>query len=698
MKPNPLLRKLTRRPALLAFALLLAWRGVDASGPVMLNFANAEIDTVVRAIGQISGKNFLVDPRVKGTLNIASVKPVSPELAYQILVSSLRMQGFAVVEGRGIVKVLPEADAKQHYSRTFGRAVGVGGDQVITQVYPLDHASATQLVAVLRPLIAPNNAISAYPGANILVITDYADNLKRISEIIAAIDKPNEAEFTVIRVQHLSAIELAQQLTRLFTEPLAQGQHAGPPGLTIAADVRGNNLLVRADSAGKLATLRELVTRLDVPSTGTGNLQVVHLRNADASKLAETLRALAAAETQAAPAPAAGPGAAGAGAATTGAAGATILADAPTNSLVIRAPDHVYNSLRAVIERLDTRRAQVFVEALIVEVTSDKAAEFGIQWQGPLVQRTGDFALVGGTNFNTGLRPGTGNNILSLATASALPNTGLNLALLQKFTLNGKTYEGLTALARALEQDADANILSTPNLLTLDNEEAKIVIGQNVPFITGSYSQAAGTTGAAVNPFQTIERKDVGLTLKVKPQVSEGGNVKLSILQEVSSVNDATQQGIITNKRAIETTVLVRDGEAIVLGGLIQDDTRQGMDKVPGLGNLPLLGGLFRAETRKRTKTNLMVFLRPVVVRDSDGMAQVTQDRYDYINQAHATFPARAHWLLGEQRWPALPDLKLDRLLAAQPRPAPQPTAATPAAAAGVAASPAPAPTMGWFD
>jgi len=681
------------RGALLVLTLLAAVPHTRASDPVMLNFANAEIDLVVRAIGQISGKNFLVDPRVKGTLNIASVKPVSPELAYQILVSSLRMQGYAVVEGRGVVKVLPEADAKQHFSRTFGKTVGVGGDQVVTQVYPLAHANAAQLVPVLRPLIAPNNAISAYPAANTLVITDYADNLKRISEIIAAIDKPNEAEFNVIRVQHVSAIELAQQLMRLFAEPGAAGPTT-PTAMTIAADTRGNSLLVRTDSPWRLATLRELVAQLDVPTTGGGHLQVVHLRNADATKLAETLRALAAAETQASSTPAA---ASGAVTPPAGAGGVSILADAPTNSLVIRAPDHVYNSLRAVIERLDTRRAQVFVEALIVEVTSDKAAEFGIQWQGPLVQRTGDFALVGGTNFNTGLTPGTGNNILALATASKLPNTGLNLALLQKFTLNGKSYEGLTALARALEQDADANILSTPNLLTLDNEEAKIVIGKNVPFITGSYSQATGATGAAVNPFQTIERKDVGLTLKVKPQVSEGGNVKLVIQQEVSSVSESTQQGIITNKRAIETTVLVRDGEAIVLGGLIQDDARQGMDKVPGLGNLPLLGGLFRAETRKRTKTNLMVFLRPVVVRDSDALSRVTQDRYDYINQAHASLPARAHWLLGDARHPALPNLKLDRMLAPPPARDAEPAAAA-TAAPDKRAQAAEGPAMGWLD
>lgn len=654
------------------FAWLLALACTShAQSTVMLNFVNAEIEAVTRAIGQLAGKNFLLDPRVKGTLNLHSVKPVTPEQAYHILIAALRMQGFAVVEGPDTIKVLPEADAKQHGGRIFGREVKAGGDHIVTQVYPLAHASAAQLVPVLRPLIAPNNAISAYPGANILIITDYAENLRRLSRIIEAVDRPNEGEFEVIRLEHLSAIELAQQLTRLFVEP---GQAAGhPPAVSIAADARSNSLLVRADSAGRMANVRELVRRLDVPATGMGQIRVVHLRNADAAKLAETLRALAAAEMRG-PMPVPPPAAAG----STATGAVTIVADVATNSLIIQAPDHLYNALRAVIDRLDTRRAQVFVEALIVEVTSEKIAEFGIQWQAPILQRTGDFALVGGTNFGSG-----GNNLLGLTAGIAsgnpqLPGPGLNLGLLQRITLDGKTYEGLTALARALEQDAGANILSTPNLLTLDNEEAKIVIGQNVPFLTGAYAQTGTATGGAtINPFQTIERRDVGLTLKVKPQVSEGGHVKLVLSQEVSSVSRDTQQGIITNKRAIETTVLVRNGEAVVLGGLIQDDQREGEEQVPGLSKLPLLGELFRSRNRKRVKTNLMVFLRPVVVHDADTMQQITADRYELIDARMREFQAQpGHRLLGRPEGIRLPDLKLDRVLSGQPRPVASPDAA----------------------
>jgi general secretion pathway protein D len=657
-----------------ALALCLLASASWAQGRVTLNFVNAEIDTVVRAMGQITGKNFLLDPRVKGTISISSVSPVSAELAYQILISSLRMQGFTAVEGKGVVKILPEADAKQHYSQTYGKVVKSGGDQVVTQVYPLQHATAAQLVTVLRPLIAPNNAVSAYPGSNTLVITDYAENLKRLTQIIEAIDKPNDAEFNVIKVKHLSAVELAQQLARLFADPSAApaGQAgAGGNALLIAADGRSNSLLVRTDNQGKLETLRAMVAQLDTPAAGMTNLQVVHLRNADATKLAETLRQLAAGEARA-NATVTATSATAANAATVAASGGngvTILADAASNSLVINAPDHLYNSLRAVIDKLDAQRAQVFVEALIVEVTSAKAAELGIQWQAPLLQNTGDFALVGGTNFGSG-----GNNLLGLSASIAagtptLPGKGLNLALGQMIKLNGKEITSLTALARLLEADSDTNILSTPNLLTMDNEEAKIVIGQNVPFITGSYAQAASTgTGASVNPFQTIERKDVGLTLKVKPQVSEGGTIKLQIMQEVSNVSETTNSaGIITNKRSIETSVLVGDGEAIVLGGLIQDDVQNGADKVPGLGDLPLIGGLFRSETRKRTKTNLMVFLRPVVVRSPEALSRLTESRYDYIRNAYGANPVPQRKLLPDNTVGRLPDLRLDSVLTAQP-------------------------------
>ncbi|WP_198408613.1 type II secretion system secretin GspD [Sulfuricella denitrificans] len=629
---------------------------------VTLNFVNADIESVVKAVGVITGKNFVIDPRVKGTVNIVSSKPVPRSLTYQILLSALRLQGFSAVEGSGVVKIVPEADAKQNFSITTGKSLAVSGDRIVTQVYPLQYESAAQLVPVLRPLIGPNNTISAYPNTNTLVITDYADNIKRINKIIDSIDQPSNGELVVIKLKYASALDLAQQLSRLLVEglataPGAPGAVTGEPGLRfmVTPDVRTNSLLIRSDNPAQITRVRSLVTQMDTPSSDSGNMHVVYLRNAEASKLAETLRAILSGEVRSAQTAVAGqPPVAGGAQAPAGAG--IVQADPSTNSLIITAPENIYNSLRAVIDKLDARRAQVFVEALIAEVTLDKAAEFGIQWQSPLSSDSANRAVVGGVNFGSG-----GSNIVNLATGSALPATGFNLGLLRRITVGGKEIAGLTALARALQSDVNANILSTPNLLTMDNEEAKIVIGKNVPFITGSYAQAAAVTGGSVsvNPFQTIERKDVGLTLKVKPQVAEGGTVKLQILQEVSSIQDTTNQaGIITNKRSIESTVLVDDGEIIVLGGLIQDDVQDGVDKVPGLGDIPILGSLFRYEKRKHVKTNLMVFLRPVVLRNSVASESLTGDRYDYIRNVQSKTQMGSHLLLPDIVAPQLPELK----------------------------------------
>jgi general secretion pathway protein D len=637
---------------------LLAPLAVAEQEQVTLNFVNADIDSVVKAVGLITGKNFIIDPRVKGTVNIVSAKPVPRELTYQILLSALRLQGFAAVEGQGVVKILPEADAKQNFSVTTGKSVEARGDRIVTQVYPLQYESANQLLPILRPLISPNNTIAAYPNTNTLVITDYADNVKRINKIIDSIDQPGGGEVTMIKLKHASAVDLAQQLTRLVAEgpaaAVAPGapMAGGEPGqkFVITPDPRTNSLLVRSDNPARVTRVRKLVEEMDVPTDSPGNMHVVYLRNADAVKLAETLRAILSGEGKAVQAAGASP----AGAAAT-ATSSIVQADAATNSLIITAPDNVYNGLRSVIDKLDARRAQVFVEALIAEVTTDKAAEFGIQWQSPIGSNSANTAVVGGTNFGSG-----GSNILGLSAGNTLPGSGFNLGVLRRIMIGDKEVVGLTALARALESDANANILSTPNLLTLDNEEAKIIIGKNVPFITGSYAQSgASTSGSTINPFQTIERKDVGLSLKVKPQVTEGGTVKLQIAQEVSSIQDTTNQaGIITNKRSIETTVLVEDGQIIVLGGLIQDDVEDSADKVPGLGDIPLLGHLFKTERRTHTKTNLMVFLRPVVLRNAASAESLTGDRYDYIRnlQGAAALPSRL--LLPNITSPQLPERK----------------------------------------
>jgi general secretion pathway protein D len=608
----------------------------------------------------------VLDPRVKGTVNIVSARPMARELVYEVFLSALRLQGYAAVEDRGVVKIVPEADAKLHPGR----------GQVQTRVFTLKYESAAQLVPILRPLIPAANTITAYPGSNTLVITDYAGNLQRIARIIDSIDQPGGADAVVIPLAHASALDVSQTVNRLFAEaPQAAGAAGADTSqrLSVVADARSNSLVARSDNPARIARLRSLVAMLDSPTSAAGNLHVVYLKNAEAVKVAETLRAIYLGETI----PAAAPRPTTASAMTpvsTPAASTSpvspplaplpapqavaltpgmIQADPATNSILINAPDAIYNNLRAALDKLDVRRAQVYVEALIAEMTADKAAEFGVQWQSLSgVEKSGTNAF-GGTNFG-----GPGQNVLGIAANPASAGRGLNVGVINGVVNIPGVGEilNLNLLIRALESDNNANILSTPTLLTLDNEEARIIIGQNVPFITGSYA----VTGAATTPtpFQTIERRDVGLTLRVKPQISEGGTVRLQIYQEVSSVVETllpNPAGVTTNKRAVESTVLVDDGQIVVIGGLIQDGVRETVEKVPLLGDIPVLGALFTYSTRARSKTNLMVFLRPTVLRTVQRAESLTSERYDYIigEQNKAQLPHSAP--LPDMEAPTLP-------------------------------------------
>ena len=616
---------------------------------VSLNFVNADIQEVIKAISQISKKNFLVDPRVKGSINIVSATPVNPELAYDILLSALRLQGYAAVDADGVTKIIPEADAKL-YVDAIGRSSGKG-DQIITKVFTLKNESATQMVNVIRPMIAPNNLVVAHASSNALVVTDYKSNLRRIEQVIKAIDLPTADAPILIPVKNASALDIANTINKLMPEAsTAAASGDGNQRFVLMGDARSNSLLLRADNPGRIARVRELVAKLDNDGGSPGNVHVVTLRNADATKLAQTLRAVMNGDTAA-------PATTGSQAAPT--AAGIVHADASTNSLIITASEPIFKNLRSVIERLDVRRPQVFVEALIVEVTADKAAEFGVQWQ-TLTNNAGN-RIVGGTNF------GATSNIVNLATS---PNptlgTGLNIGV-----VNGSSNVpgvgqvlNLGMLARALETDSNANILSSPNLLTLDNEEAKIVVGQNVPFITGSYAQSAGATTAT--PFQTIERKDVGLTLKIKPQILEGGSVRLQIYQEVSSVvmGAANTAGVTTNKRSIESNILVDKEQIVVLGGLIQDSVNDVKNQIPLLGDIPILGRLFSYETRQRSKTNLMVFIRPYVMLDQGSYEAITKKRYGQMSDAQKGAALTYNFMLpvegGPQLDPLKPSLKID--------------------------------------
>ena len=677
---------------------------VKASSPVTLNFVNADIEAVTRAIGVMLNRQIIIDPRVKGTITVYSEQPVSVADAYRNYLAALRGLGFTVVESAGFLKVLPEPDAKVQAGSVAVESSNIRGDQIITQIFRIQHENANNLVATLRPLISPNNTINANPGNNSLVITDYADNLQRIAKIIAAMDTPGTSDIEIVPLKHAVAADLAPLVQRLADGGTPAG--AAVPGqssstVNVLVDPRANGLILRASNPARLAAVRAMVDKLDQPSSdGGNNIRVVYLKNADAVKLATVLRAAfgaaASANSNSGGSSASGTGSllsAGTNNNTnqtlTGSTSSTgtnsggmnstaatsplsqsagpstggfVQADPSTNSLIITAPEPLYRQVRAVIEQLDARRAQVYVESLIVKIDNTKAAQFGVQWQS-LFGSKGDATIPGaGTNFGTGLSNiinatgavANGTSGVTSALSSAAAPTGLNIGLLKKF---GSIYT-LGAVANFFESQSGANVLSTPNLVSLDNEEARIVIGQNVPFVTGSY--ASTSTSGTVNPFTTVDRKDGGLTLKVKSQIGEGGTVRMVVYQENSSVvpGSSGTTGPTLDKSAIETSVVVDDGDVIVLGGLLKDEYTDGDDGVPGLSKIPVLGNLFTSKNRKRVKTNLMVFLRPVVMRTAESANQLSMDRYESIRAVQQGAQPQKNMLLPDTGAPVLPEAK----------------------------------------
>jgi general secretion pathway protein D len=663
------------------------------AGDTMLNFNDVDLQSVIRALAHFTGRNVVVDPRVKGKLTLVSERPVNRATAYSMLLSALRMQGYSVVESGGVTSVVPEAEAKVQ-----GMTVSSGptdrpqqsGGELITRVFQLRYENAANLMPVLRPMIAPNNSINVYPANNTLVITDYADNLNRIANVIASIDTPDSFSTDIVPIDHGIALDIAALVSQMLNAP---GAARGTQPVTVVADPRSNSILLRASSPEKLAQARALIRRIDSPETRAGNLHVVYLRNAQASQLAEVLRGVLSgqnAERNApqgetslnpmsspspmAPASGAMPGSergamlsdVGLGGADMGmdasasarpvaftAGGATVQADPTTNTLLISAPPPLYRSLREVIDQLDQRRAQVLVESLIVEVTDENKAMFGVQWMtGGGGLDSGGSTFIGGTNWD-----GSGLNSNGATTIDSLAQ-GLSLGVVKgSVNVLGKQIINLSVLARALESTGGANILSTPNLLTLDNEAASIMVGRTVPFVTGRYTTSGD---GASNPFQTVSREDVGLTLRIRPQISEGGTVKLALYQEVSSIDTAASaaaNGLVTRKRALETNVLVDDSQIIVLGGLIEDSISDTTNAVPFLSKIPLLGSLFRYESRSRTRTNLMVFLRPHILRSSQDNASITLDRYNHMRAMQNDLPERSTWFAPNLGSSVLPEM-----------------------------------------
>jgi general secretion pathway protein D len=624
------------------WVLCLFWTTSLFAQTITLNLKDADINALIGTVAEVTGKNFIVDPRVKGKVTVISSRPMNADEVYQVFLSILTVHGFAAVETGSVIKIVPDVSAKQEGIPNATASEPGIGDEMITRVIQVDHVAAAQLVPILRPLVPQQGHLAAYPDTNVLIISDRAENVSRLVSIIQRIDKVSDSEIEVIRLEHASAAEVVRILNAISRSSAAPGKAPGTPE-PMVADERTNSVLLGGDRAERLR-LRAIISHLDTPLESEGNTKVIYLKYAKAPDLVETLTGVGKSQTEEAKKGA------------TTAAGVEkqldIHADEATNSLVITAPPSLMRSLESVIRQLDIRRAQVLVDAIIAEVSENKARQLGVQWA--VFDLSGQTAPVGGTNFNN-----VGTNLVDIAQGIINKSlVGLTPGLSFGVGKLGSNGTNFAAVMQALASDGDANILSTPSLLTLDNEEAEIVVGQNVPFVTGSFTSTGAAQGS-VNPFQTIERQDVGVTLKIKPQINEGDSVVMQIEQEVSSIASSGQASdLITNKRSIKTNVLAKDGQIIVLGGLIEDRVRDSEQRVPLLGDLPLLGALFRAKSSNVDKANLMVFIHPTILRDPNTADSYTASKYNYIREVESQSFKDGVFMTPEQPQPKLPDMR----------------------------------------
>jgi general secretion pathway protein D len=621
-----------------------------AVAQVTLNLKNADINALIQSISEITNRNFIVDPRVRGQVSVISSKPMNEDEIYQVFLSILAVHGFTAIPGEQVTKIVPLADAKQMDVPTIEQlASGDATDQIVTRVIPVENVSAAQVVPILRPLIPAQGHLAAYAPTNVLIISDRAGNVERLADIISRIDTASDAEVEIVSLRYASATDVVRTLTALEQAKGASGQAPASAPAQMVADERTNSILLSGDQTSRLR-LRTLITHLDTPLTREGNTQVIYLRYARAAELVNVLTGVSEQlvdnQQQDSPPDDGAPPPPVQGAQND--RNIDIQADEATNSLVITASPSAIRSLRSVISQLDVRRAQVLVEAAIAEVSSENTAELGVQW---VADGTEGGNLVGFTNFTLGTSlAGVAETALAIA-AGEIPSAGsvppgLNVGV---GDLRGSTR--FAALVSALAADSDNNVLSTPTLVTLDNEEAEIVVGENRPFLTGSFTT---TADGANNPFQTIERQDVALTLQIKPQINEGNAVQLEIVQEIQNVLENTPQGPVTSKRNIKTNVLVEDGQILVLGGLIDDQLNESIQKVPGLGDIPLLGNLFRYRNTTKRKQNLMIFLHPVILRGGIQEAMYTNDKYNYIRQQQLDARQKGVGLLPNAQTPLL--------------------------------------------
>ena len=624
---------------LLSFAILLLTLGnsVHAEDRLTLNFSDTDINAVINAVAKLTNKNFIVDPRVKGKVTVITHQSLNKDEVYKVFLSVLKVHGYAAIPGESVIKIVPEVNAKQDSIPTVSNARFSDGDGIVTEVIKIKNVDAAQLVPILRPLVPQRGHLAAYPASNVIIISDSAANISRLARIIRRIDLAVNDEIEVIALQHATASEVVRVINQLNrADPKKKSRQ------TIVADDRTNSILLGGDRSMRLH-LRAIISHMDTPVDIGGDSHVIYLRYAKAKDLVPVLTGVS--KSLRSPR--------GKGKQAVQRQGnISIQADEGSNALVINAPPSVFRSLRNVIHRLDIKRAQIIVESIIAELSYQKASEFGVQWAADGSSggtRPGPIGLV---NFSVG------SSLMSLAGASLeSPPSADGMSLGIGSYSNGRLNVGM--LIRALAGDASTNILSTPTLVTMDNEEAEIVVGQNIPFLTGSYA-ATGTGGTSNpgNPFQTIQRQDVGLTLKIKPQINEGNTIKLEITQEVSSLAASVQGSadLITNKRSIKTSVLVDDDQMVVLGGLIEDSLRETEQKVPGLGDIPVLGWLFKYKKQQKQKTNLMVFLHPTILKTADTLDYYTNEKYNYIRSRQIQLSRKGLSLLSDREIPLMPE------------------------------------------
>ncbi|MCH8249730.1 MAG: type II secretion system secretin GspD [Proteobacteria bacterium] len=639
-------RRKFKRGALLLFLSAAVIPFVSSSfaqdSGITLNWKDADIRIVVEAVSEATGKNFILDPRVTGKVNLLSSEPMSKEAFYEAFLSILQVHGYIAVESGNLIKILPDATARQ-FPSPFGTAGAAGPDDMATQVIQVKNVGATQLVPILRPLIPQYGHMVAHAASNMLIISDRAANLARIVSIIRRIDMASDQDIEVIRLHNASASEIVRIMTALTQTQRSDG---APVATSLVADARTNSVLIGGDKTDRLR-LRALITHLDTPLEDGGDTQVRYLRYANAEDLATNLQTHFTNQIRAA---------AGSATAMTAANDVTVWADTQTNALVVNAPPKMMRSLMLIVDKLDIRRAQVLVEAIIVEVIADQKNELGVSWA---IEGSGSDAPIAVTNFPDFLagvvQLGTAAGSDSVTDPSGLIGEGLTIGI-GRISDSGVSF---AAILRALEGQADTNIISTPSIMTTDNEEATLNVGQEVPFVTGSFTNTGGI-GGAVSPFQTINREQIGVKLSITPQISDGNSMVLHISQEISSIAQSAAGAVdlITNQRIIETTVIVEDGEILVLGGLLEDVLRESDQRVPILGSIPIIGNLFRSRKTEKIKTNLMIFIRATIMRDAAHTALETNAKYNLIRSVQQGRQGDDIALMPGQKRPILPPLE----------------------------------------